>query len=325
MIDLVLSAAAKSAVLLFILLTAAAYITLLERRLLALVQIRYGPNRVGPLGLLQPLADGIKLIFKESFVPAGADRLVYWIAPAISMVTALFVYAVIPIGPEVRLFGATVPLYLADVNVGILLVLAASSIGVYGVILGGWSVNNKYALLGSLRSSAQLISYELAIGLAVISVVLSAGSLSLVDIVEAQQRLWFVAIQPVGFLIFLIGAVAETNRAPFDLPEAEQELIAGFQTEYGGFKFAMFYIGEYVGVVTMSLLATTLFLGGWHGPLLPGVAWVAVKTLALVALFVWLRATMPRVRHDQLMAFGWKVLVPLGLLNIAATAVLVIL
>lgn len=325
MIDLVLSAGAKSAVLLFILLTAAAYITLLERRLLALVQIRYGPNRVGPLGLLQPLADGIKLIFKESFVPAGADRLVYWIAPAISMVAALFVYAVIPIGPEVRLFGSTVPLYLADVNVGILLVLGASSIGVYGVILGGWSVNNKYALLGSLRSSAQLISYELAIGLAVVSIVLTAGSLSLVDIVEAQRRIWFVAIQPVGFLIFLIGAVAETNRAPFDLPEAEQELIAGFQTEYGGFKFAMFYIGEYIGVVTMSLLATTLFLGGWHGPLLPGVAWVVVKTLALVALFVWLRATMPRVRHDQLMAFGWKVLVPLGLLNVAATAVLVIL
>ncbi|HET8678742.1 MAG TPA: NADH-quinone oxidoreductase subunit H, partial [bacterium] len=270
MIDLVLGAAAKSAVLLFILLTACAYATLLERRLLALFQIRYGPNRVGPMGLLQPLADGIKLIFKESFVPAGADRLVYWIAPAISMVSALFVYAVIPIGPEVRLFGATVPLYLADVNVGILLVLGASSIGVYGVILGGWSVNNKYALLGSLRSSAQLISYELAIGLAVVSVVLTAGSLSLVDIVEAQRRIWFIALQPVGFLIFLIGAVAETNRAPFDLPEAEQELIAGFQTEYGGFKFAMFYIGEYIGVVTMSLLATTLFLGGWHGPLLPG-------------------------------------------------------
>ncbi|MGH2372955.1 MAG: NADH-quinone oxidoreductase subunit NuoH [Candidatus Methylomirabilaceae bacterium] len=325
MIALVLGAAAKSAALLFILLTACAYMTLLERRLLALFQRRHGPNRVGPLGLLQPLADGMKLIFKESFVPAGADRLVYWIAPAISMVAALFVYAVIPIGPEVRLFGKTVPLYLADVNVGILLILGASSIGVYGVILGGWSVNNKYALLGSLRSSAQLISYELAIGLAVASVVLTAGSLSLVDIVEAQRRIWFVALQPVGFLVFLIGAVAETNRAPFDLPEAEQELIAGFQTEYGGFKFAMFYIAEYIGVVTMSLLATTLFLGGWHGPLLPGPAWVALKTLACVALFVWLRATMPRVRHDQLMAFGWKVLVPLGLVNVAGTAVLVIL
>jgi NADH-quinone oxidoreductase subunit H len=320
-----LAAAAKSAILLVLLLTACAYMTLLERRLLARFQARYGPNRVGPLGLLQPLADGIKLIFKENFTPAGADLLVYWIAPALSMIAALFVYAVIPIGPEVRLFGTAVPLYLADVNVGILLVLGASSIGVYGVILGGWSVNNKYALLGSLRSSAQLISYELAIGLAVVSVVLTAGSLSLVDIVNAQQRLWFVVLQPVGFVLFLIGAVAETNRAPFDLPEAEQELIAGFQTEYGGFKFAMFYIGEYIGIVTMSLLASTLFFGGWHGPLLPPLAWVALKTLAFAAVFVWLRATMPRVRHDQLMAFGWKVLVPIGLLNVVATAAVVTL
>ncbi len=325
MTGLVLGAAVKSAILLGILLTACAYMTLLERRLLARFQLRHGPNRVGPLGLLQPLADGVKLIFKENFVPAGADRLVYWIAPAISMVAALFVYAVIPIGPEVQLFGATVPLYLADVNVGILLVLGASSIGVYGIILGGWSVNSKFALLGSLRSSAQLISYELAIGLAVVSVVLTAGSLSLVDIVRQQERLWFVVLQPLGFIIFLIGAVAETNRAPFDLPEAEQELIAGFQTEYGGFKFAMFYIGEYVGIVTMSLLAATLFLGGWYGPALPGPLWVAIKTLACVALFIWLRATTPRVRHDQLMTFGWKVLIPLGLLNVVVTAVVVTL
>ncbi len=325
MTAMLLGAAVKSAILLFLLLTACAYMTLLERRLLALFQMRYGPNRVGPLGLLQPLADGVKLIFKENFMPAGADRLVYWIAPAISMIAALFVYAVIPIGPEVRLFGATVPLYLADVNIGILLVLGASSIGVYGIILGGWSVNNKYALLGSLRSSAQLISYELAIGLAVVSVVLTAGSLSLVDIVRQQREVWFVVLQPLGFIIFLIGAVAETNRAPFDLPEAEQELIAGFQTEYGGFKFAMFYIGEYVGIVTMSLLAATLFLGGWHGPVLPAPLWVALKTFACVVLFVWVRATMPRVRHDQLMALGWKVLIPLGLANVVVTAVVVAL
>lgn len=299
--------------------------TLFERRLLARFQIRHGPNRVGPFGLLQPLADGVKLLFKENFTPAGADVLVYWIAPALSMIAALFVYAVIPIGPEVQLFGRTVPLYLADVNIGILLVLGTSSIGVYGVILGGWSVNNRYALLGSLRSSAQLISYELAIGLAAVSVAMTAGSLSLVDIVAAQQHRWFVVLQPVGFLLFIIGAVAETNRAPFDLPEAEQELIAGFQTEYGGFKFAMFYIGEYIGVVTMSLLASTLFFGGWHGPLLPGLVWVALKTLAFAALFIWLRATMPRVRHDQLMAFGWKVLVPVGLLNVIVTALVVTL
>ncbi len=325
MTALLLGAVVKSAIMIGLLLTACAYMTLLERRLIARFQLRYGPDRVGPGGLLQPLADGVKLIFKENFRPAGADVLVYWIAPAITMVAALFVYAVIPIGPPIQVFGRTITLYLADVNIGILLVLGTSSVGVYGIILGGWSANSKYALLGSLRSSAQVISYELAIGLAVVSVVLTAGSLSLVDIVNAQQRVWFVFMQPLGFVIFLLGAIAETNRSPFDLPEAEQELIAGYQTEYGGFKFAMFYIGEYVGVVTMSLLAATLFLGGWHGPLLPGPVWVALKTFAFIFLFVWLRATLPRVRHDQLMALGWKVLVPLGLLNVVATAIVVAL
>jgi NADH-quinone oxidoreductase subunit H len=324
MIDLAI-AAIKSTVLLFVLLTLCAYMTLLERRVLGKFQQRYGPNRVGPLGLLQPLADGVKLIFKENFRPAGVDVIVYWLAPALSMITALFVYAVIPFGPDVTLFGQRVPLRLADVNVGILLVLAASSVGVYGIILGGWSSNNKYSLLGSLRSSAQLISYELALGLAVIAVVLTAGSLSLVEIVEAQRRVWFVAVQPVGFVVFMIAAVAETNRAPFDLPEAEQELIAGYQTEYGGFKFAMYYIGEYVAVVTMSALATTLFWGGWLGPALPGLLWFVLKTFAFVFLFVWLRATLPRVKHDQLMALGWKLLVPAGLLNVVATSLLVIL
>jgi NADH-quinone oxidoreductase subunit H len=318
-------AAVKSAILLGILLTACAYMTLLERRLLGKFQIRYGPNRVGPFGLLQPLADGVKLILKESFMPANVDVLVYWLAPALSMITALFVYAVIPFGPEVTLFGRPVALRLADVDVGILVVLAASSIGVYGIILGGWSSNSKYSLLGSLRSSAQLISYELALGLAVIAVVLTAGSLSLVRIVEAQRSVWFVLRQPLAFLIFLVAALAETNRAPFDLPEAEQELVAGYQTEYGGFKFAMFYIGEYVAVVTMSALITTLFWGGWHGPVLPGVLWFVAKTLAFIFVFIWVRATLPRVRHDQLMAFGWKVLVPLGLVNIVATALVVVL
>ncbi|HEX9532679.1 MAG TPA: NADH-quinone oxidoreductase subunit NuoH [bacterium] len=318
-------AAVKSAILLGILLTACAYVTLLERRLLGKFQIRYGPNRVGPFGLLQPLADGVKLILKESFMPANVDVLVYWLAPALSMITALFVYAVIPFGPEVMLFGRPVALRLADVDVGILVVLAASSIGVYGIILGGWSSNSKYSLLGSLRSSAQLISYELALGLAVIAVVLTAGSLSLVRIVEAQRHVWFVLRQPLAFLIFLVAALAETNRAPFDLPEAEQELVAGYQTEYGGFKFAMFYIGEYVAVVTMSALITTLFWGGWQGPVLPGVLWFVAKTLVFVFVFIWVRATLPRVRHDQLMAFGWKVLVPLGLVNIVATALAVVL
>lgn len=321
----ILVAAAKSAILILVLLTTFAYMTWLERKLLGKFQLRYGPNRVGPLGLLQPLADGVKLLFKESFRPSAVDATIYFAAPMISMVVALFVYAVIPFGPEVSLFGRRVTLYLADVNVGILLVLAASSIGVYGIILGGWSSNSKYSLLGSLRSSAQLISYELALGLAVIGVVLTAGTLSLVEIVEAQSGIWFVALQPLGFLIFLTAALAETNRAPFDLPEAEQELVAGFHTEYGGFKFAMFYAGEYIGIVTMSALITTLFLGGWHGPWLPPLLWFAIKTFAFIFVFIWLRATLPRVRHDQLMAFGWKFLVPLGLVNIVVTSLIVIL
>ncbi len=316
--------AIKSAVILGGVLTACAYVTLLERRLLARFQLRIGPNRVGPFGLLQPLADGIKLIFKEDFMPAGADRVVYLLAPLITVVAALFVYAVIPIGPPVHLLGREVTLYVADVNVAVLLVLGASSVGVYGVILGGWASDNKYALLGGLRSSAQLISYELTLGLAVLGVVVVANSLSLVDIVRAQTHLWFIVTQPVAFLLFLIAGLAETNRAPFDLPEAEQELIAGYQTEYGGFKFAMYYLGEYVGVITMGALTATLFLGGWQGPVLPPVVWFLVKVFAVVFVFIWIRATLPRLRYDQLMGLGWKVLVPLGLANLAVTALLVV-
>jgi NADH-quinone oxidoreductase subunit H len=325
MLTTVLLDAVRSAVVLFSVLTAFAYVTLLERRLLARFQLRIGPNRVGPLGLLQPLADGIKLIFKESFIPARADRLVYVLAPVITVVAALSVYAVIPIGPPVHLFGREVPLYVADVNVGILLVLAASSIGVYGIILGGWASDNKYSLLGGLRSSAQVISYELALGLAVLAVVMAANSLSLVDIVNAQARgPWFVLTQPVAFLLFFVAGLAETNRAPFDLPESEQELIAGYQTEYGGFTFAMFYLGEYVGVITMGALTATLFFGGWHGPLLPPVVWFLAKVFAVVFVFIWIRATLPRLRYDQLMALGWKVLVPVGLVNLAVTAALLV-
>jgi NADH-quinone oxidoreductase subunit H len=317
--------ALRSAVVLFGVLTAFAYVTLLERRLLARFQLRIGPNRVGPLGLLQPLADGIKLIFKESFIPARADRLVYVLAPVITVVAALFVYAVIPIGPPVQIFGREVPLYVADVNVGVLLVLAASSIGVYGIILGGWASDNKYSLLGGLRSSAQVISYELTLGLAVLAVVMAADSLSLVDIVNAQAgRPWFVLTQPVAFLLFFVAGLAETNRAPFDLPEAEQELIAGYQTEYGGFAFAMFYLGEYVGVITMGALIATLFFGGWHGPLLPPVIWFLAKVFAVVFVFIWVRATLPRLRYDQLMGLGWKVLIPVGLVNLAVTAALLV-
>jgi NADH-quinone oxidoreductase subunit H len=316
--------AVRSAVILGGVLTAFAYVTLLERRLLARFQLRVGPNRVGPLGLLQPLADGIKLIFKESFIPSRADRFVYIVAPVISVVAALFVYAVIPIGPPVHLFGHEVPLYVADVNVGILLVLAASSIGVYGIILGGWASDSKYSLLGGLRSSAQVVSYELTLGLAVLAVVMMANSLSLVDIVRAQARGWFILTQPVAFLLFLVAGLAETNRAPFDLPEAEQELIGGYQTEYGGFAFAMFYLGEYVGVITMGALSATLFLGGWQGPLLPPVLWFLIKVFAIVCAFIWIRATLPRLRYDQLMGLGWKVLVPVGLANLAVTAIILV-
>ncbi|TMI79315.1 MAG: NADH-quinone oxidoreductase subunit NuoH [Bacillati bacterium ANGP1] len=324
MLTTILVDAIRSAVILGGVLTAFAYVTLLERRLLARFQLRIGPNRVGPLGLLQPLADGIKLIFKESFIPAQADRLVYVVAPIITVVAALFVYAVIPIGPPVRLFGREVPLYVADVNVGILLVLAASSIGVYGIILSGWASDSKYSLLGALRSSAQVISYELALGLAVLAVVMMANSLSLVDIVRAQAHGWFITTQPVAFLVFLVAGLAETNRAPFDLPEAEQELIGGYQTEYGGFTFAMFYLGEYVGVITMGALSATLFFGGWQGPGLPPVLWFLVKVFAMVFLFIWIRATLPRLRYDQLMGLGWKVLVPVGLINLAVTAVVLV-
>jgi len=326
MLTLVLVDAIRSAIILGGVLTAFAYVTLLERRLLARFQLRVGPNRVGPLGLLQPLADGIKLIFKESFIPARADRFVYLVAPLISVVAALFVYAVIPIGPPVRLFGREVPLVVADPNVGILLVLAASSIGVYGIILGGWASDNKYSLLGGLRSTAQVISYELTLGLAVLAVVMMAHSLSLVEIVRAQQsHPWFVVTQPVAFVLFLVAGLAETNRAPFDLPEAEQELIGGYQTEYGGFAFAMFYLGEYVGVITMGALTATLFLGGWQGPpALPPVVWFLLKAFAVVFLFIWIRATLPRLRYDQLMGLGWKVLVPVGLANLALTAVVLV-
>jgi NADH-quinone oxidoreductase subunit H len=330
----VLIDAVKSAVLLGGVLTGFAYVTLLERRLLARFQLRVGPNRVGPLGLLQPLADGIKLIFKEDFTPAGADRPVYLLAPLISVAAALFVYAVIPIGPPVTLFGREVTLYVADVNVGILLVLGASSVGVYGIILGGWSSDNKYALLGGLRSCAQVISYELTLGLAVLGVVLAANSLSLVEIVRAQAHRWFIVSQPVAFALFVLAGLAETNRAPFDLPEAEQELVAGYQTEYGGFKFAMFYLGEYVGVITMGALTATLFLGGWQGLPLPAlppglaalaqIVWFLAKVGAVIFLFVWVRATLPRLRYDQLMTLGWKVLVPVGVINLAVTALVVV-
>ncbi|NOZ04860.1 MAG: NADH-quinone oxidoreductase subunit NuoH [Chloroflexi bacterium] len=326
-IDLLI-AIIKSVVIIALLLIGFAYMTYIERKVVAHMQSRIGPNRAGPLGLLQPLADGIKLLFKEDIVPARADRVVYWLAPTLSVVPAIITFAVIPIGAPITLFGRTIPLQLADINVALLYVLAASSLAVYGVVLAGWSSNNKFSLLGGLRASAQLISYELALGLSVIGVVMLAGSLSLADIVAAQRSLPYIVLQPIGFLIFGICAVAETKRAPFDLPEAEQELVAGFHTEYSGMKFTLFYMAEYIAMITMSAMTVTLFLGGWHGPFLSellGPVWFSLKVLFLLFVFVWIRASWPRVRYDRLMGFGWKVLLPLGLLNVFLTAVGIVL
>jgi NADH-quinone oxidoreductase subunit H len=296
------------------LLGVVSYLIYAERKLAGRMQGRYGPNRVGPLGLLQPIADVIKLFFKEEFIPAEANRVLFHIAPMLAVIPALITFSVIPIGPN---------FLVTDINVGLLLFLAMSSLGVYAVTLGGWSSSNKYALLGGLRSSAQMISYELAMGLSTIGVLLMAGSLSMVDIVNAQRHSWFILYQPLAFIIFMITALAETNRTPFDLPEAEAELVAGFHTEYSSMKFGLFFLGEFTNVITICAIAVTLFLGGWNGPLLPDslkFLWFFAKLGALVFLFIWVRWTFPRLRYDQLMNLGWKVLLPLSLVNVMATA-----
>ena len=322
----------KSVVILLGMTLGFAYVTYYERKALARIQVRIGPNRAGPWGLLQPIADAVKLIFKEELVPTKADKLLFVLAPVITVIPALIITAVIPWGRQVSLFGRTINLYLADINVGTLYITAVASIAVYGIVLAGWSSNNKYALMGGLRSSAQMISYELALGLSTIGVLLLAGSLSLLDIVHAQQGVlhlgplplpgWFVFTQPVAFVIFVICAFAETNRAPFDLPEGESELTGGFHTEYGSMKWAMFYLGEYMNMITMSAITATLFLGGWSGPWLPEslqFVWFFVKLFAMLFLFMWVRWTFPRLRYDQLMDLGWKVLLPVALLNVLAT------
>src|SRR5579875_313129 len=317
-----LVAVVKSILILAILLTGFAYATLLERKLVAGIQVRYGPNRVGPWGLLQPLADGIKLAFKEDTTPRGADRFLFTLAPLISTVMALCAFAVIPVGPAITIAGQTIGLELADVNIALLYLLAITSLSVYGIVLAGWSSNNKYSLLGGIRSSAQMISYELSLGLALVGVMLITGSLRLTDIVDAQRSVWFVFLQPLGFIVYIISAIAETNRAPFDLPEAESELVAGYHTEYSGMKFAMFFMAEYINMITVSSIATTLFFGGWHGPfgLLDGPWWFFLKVFIFMCIYVWIRATLPRFRYDRLMNFGWKVLLPLALLNTLLTA-----
>jgi len=302
-----------------VLMTMVAYIVLVERRVCAFIQDRVGPNRVGPFGLLQPLADLIKMLTKEDVLPADADKWLFYLAPAMAAVPAIMIFAVIPFGAPLGIMGREVSLQIADVNVGLLFFMALSSIAVYGVALGGWASNSKYALLGSIRGLAQLISYELSMGLSLVPTVMLARSFRLSDIVAAQTDCWFILYQPLAFVIFLISIVAECKRVPFDLPEAEGELVAGFHTEYSGMRFGLFFVGEYINIIVLGGLAATFFLGGWHGPLLPAPVWFMIKVLVFSFLFIWIRGTFPRLRYDQLMHFGWKVLTPLALLNILVT------
>jgi NADH-quinone oxidoreductase subunit H len=317
----------------FMLLNSAAVMVYVERKVAAQLQQRIGPSLVGWKGVLQPLADIIKLMFKENLRPGAADPLLFALAPIIAATCAFAAFAVVPFGGATTLFGwlpEGIRLQVADVNVAILVVFAVASMGVYGIVLAGWSSNSKYALLGGLRSSAQMISYELSYGLALASVLLLANSLSLTDIVNRQGGSWwhvlprwYVFLQPVGFLVYMTAGIAETNRAPFDFPEAEQELVAGYHTEYSSMTFAMFFMAEYINMVTVSAVATDLFLGGWHGPLLPeslGWIWFLIKVGAILFFYVWMRWTLPRYRYDQLMSFGWKVLLPVAVINLLVTA-----
>jgi len=302
--------------ILFAILTIGGGLIWLERRLLALWQDRYGPNRVGPFGLLQVLADMIKIFTKEDWIPPFADKAVFVIAPAVIVTVMLMSFAVIPYAPGIE---------VVDLNVGLLFFLGMSSLGVYSVVLAGWASDSKYSLLGGLRASAQMLSYEVFMGLSLMGVVMQAGSFNLRDIVEAQQGLWFVVPQFIGFVVFFIAGIAETHRLPFDLPEAESELVAGFHSEYSGMKFGMFFVGEYLGVTLISALTVTLFFGGWMGPILPPIVWFSIKTFLFICFFILLRASLPRPRYDQLMAFGWKVMLPLTLANLIVTGAMVLL
>lgn len=322
---------AKVAVVLLVLLTSVAYAVWLERKVVARIQSRWGPYLVGPHGLLQPLADGLKFLFKEDIEPREVDRIVYYLAPFVAFTMAFASIAVIPFGESVTIAGHKINFEITSLNVGLLFILAVTSLGVYGIALAGWSSNSKFPLFGGLRSSAQMISYELSLGLALVGVVLIAGSLNLREIVEQQHGLWNIVRQPVGFLLYITAAIAETNRTPFDLPEAESELVGGFHTEYSSYKFAMFFIAEYANIFTVSCLATLMFFGGWLGPVfgppilrvfLP-VLWFALKVFCFVFAYIWIRGTLPRFRYDQLMSFGWKFLLPVALANVLVTSFVV--
>jgi NADH-quinone oxidoreductase subunit H len=307
-----------------------AYVTLYERKVLARMQVRIGPNRAGPGGLLQPIADAFKLIFKEGFVPTGADKFIYSLAPVLTVIPALIITAVVPWGPTITIGGRQIALSIADINTGALYLLTVTSISIYGVTLAGWSSNNKYSMLGGLRATAQMISYELALGMSYLGPILLAGSLSITTIVNLQQHLWYVIFQPLGAIIYMIAAVAEVNRAPFDMPEAEQELTAGYLTEYGSMKFAMFYMAEYIKMIAVSMIGASLFFGGYWGPGVSTYPWLGpiylfIKVVILLFGFIWIRATLPRIRYDRLMSFGWKVLFPLSVVNVMITAGVILL
>jgi NADH-quinone oxidoreductase subunit H len=315
----------KLGVVLVVLLLVAAYLVWVERKFIGRLQVRYGPNRAGRFGLLQPLADLIKLILKEDTVPGAADKIIFLLAPAVVGTTAMLIFAVIPFGSSLILWGKPIPMVITDLNVALLFVIALSSLGVYGVALGGWASNSKYSLLGGIRGAAQMISYELSLGLSLVPVVMLARSFSLVDIVNAQTRYPFILVQPVSFLIFFISAVAEIKRIPFDLPEAENELVAGYHTEYSGMRFGLFFLGEYITLIVLGGLVAAFFLGGWRGPFLPPLVWFILKVLAMVLVMIWMRGTLPRLRYDQLMSLGWKVLIPAALLNIMATGAVILM
>ena len=315
----------KGFVLCFVLLTGFAYLTYYERRALARMQNRIGPNRAGPQGLLQPIADAVKLIFKEELTPARTYKVVFFLAPIITVVPSLIIAAVIPWGTSFTLFGRTITLYVADINVGVLYLMSIASIAVYGIVLAGWSSNNKYAMLGGMCSSAQMISYELALGFSFVTAILLANSMRMIDIVNAQSSWWFVVIQPVGAVIFWIATLAEVNRAPFDMPEAEQELTAGYHAEYSGMKFALFFMAEYQKMIVICAILAALFFGGYLGPGVDkywflGPIYMFIKIFVLLFLMIWVRATWPRIRYDRLMSFGWKVMVPLSLAVVFITA-----
>jgi NADH-quinone oxidoreductase subunit H len=317
----------KAGIIINLVLFGFAYLTLVERKVMGRMQLRYGPNRAGPYGLLQPIADLMKLIRKESFFPGSAVDSLYIISPFVAAFTALATFSVIPFGPGWTIFGTDVEGQVADVPISLILIFAIGSVGAYGFIVGGWASDSKYALLGSMRTCAQLVSYEVSLALSVLGVVLMAKSLSLTEIVAAQaDDWWYVVPQFVGFVIFLIAGTAETSRAPFDLPEAEQELVAGYHTEYGGMRFGLFTMSEYINLITLSGLAVTLFLGGWHFPVLDGLGplWFVLKLAVLLFVFIWMRTTLPRLRYDQLMRFGWKILLPAATLNAVVTAILVV-